>query len=217
MSLNWPLAWRVKLFILGAKSKQVVQTWPKNNLRKKNFLDKKRKLEIQRHFSGIWSEIFIKCCQKCNPNVQRSVFRYHFFRRNLLFSIVYVIEAENSPIPGGFFQPFSQISFNAVRKKFWVEPIFWKKFLYLFWKIWEKSTNYFFVFLSTIHCLWYKLQSSSLKDNSGKESLLKRKFKNVKKIKMLTNSFVGFVRTAFNTTRGTIWRKRLILRKLLCH
>ena len=111
---------------------------------KKILLDKKKKLEVERHFSGIWSEIFITCCQKCNPNVQWSVFRYHFFCRNLLFSIVYVIEAENSPIPGGFFSSFPISRLTRSEKFFELNLFLEKKVLYFFWKFREKTTNYFF-------------------------------------------------------------------------
>ena len=115
-----------------------------------------------------------------------------------------------------FFSSVPKSRFTRSEKNFELNLFFEKKFLYIFWKFWEKSSNYFFVFLSTIHCPCSKLQSSSPKDNSGIENLLKRKLNNVKKIKLLPNSFVGVARTAFNTTRGKICEKKgLFLRKLL--
>ena len=105
----------------------------------------------------------------------------------------------------------------AVRKNFQSNLIFWKKsFCNYFESFGKIQRTTFFVFLSTIHCPWSKLQSSSLKDISGKEILLKRKFNIVKKVKMLPNIFSGVVRTGFNTTRGRICgKKKIFFRKLL--
>ena len=73
------------VFLLQTRSK-LFKRVPKNKPREAFCRKRKqRKLAIQRRFTGLSAETFVGGCQNCYPNVQRSIYSYYCFCKNLLF------------------------------------------------------------------------------------------------------------------------------------
>ena len=109
-------------FVFGEKTKQVVQTWPRNNPRKSFFWTRKENWKLSDIFPEFRPKSSSRVSKKAIQMSRGASLGITFFAEMFFFSIVYVLGAENSHIPGGFFQQFSHISLNAVKKTFELNP-----------------------------------------------------------------------------------------------
>ena len=73
--------------VFRAKSNSSSKRVPKNHPRKAFFFgqEKRKKVAIERLFSGLPAGSFVEGCQSCDVYEQRSVFRHYVFCKNLPF------------------------------------------------------------------------------------------------------------------------------------
>ena len=131
-------------FVFGEKSKQVVQTWPRNNPRKTFFWTRKENWKL--------SDIFPEFRPKYSSRVSKNAIQMSrgaslgitFFAEMFCFQLFTYLGRKNLPFLVVFSSSFPISRLTRSEKTFELNPFLKKKFLYLFWKFWEKWTNYFF-------------------------------------------------------------------------
>ena len=143
------------------------------------------------------SRKFVKGCQSCEVNDQRSIFRHYFFCKNLPFLKFSLVGAEIRPTPSDLFQQFLQNSFPVVRVTFWGEVVYFKSFsIYskIFGKLWK-------------HLFHRKLERGGSNCTLHVQKSNPKNFY-IEYFDFADRNFVRISKPAFKCTRKTICRKR---------
>ena len=139
-------AWRVIFCFFWRKIKAGCPGVSRRRILEKVFLDKKTEKRAN------WANFFPDLQPKGSSAIDKNAIQMSggaslsitFLQKSFAFQMFPYLERKLLPFLVVFFQQFSQTSFHAVRKKFWVESNFWKKGLVFILKVLGKINELLF-------------------------------------------------------------------------